>query len=107
MLYQIKELTKFSREDEIRYQTLVKKVLEGTNEEVDGVVVSREIKKKDYPQELKRLIEKRKKLYIPKRQIKIKDKTYDLIDDISIKIKLVESLEEKNGKVIDIRKKGA
>ena len=98
MLYDIGKLTKFSREDEVKYQTLLKEVLEGKPQFVDGKMVLVAIKKEEYPKELQQLIEKRKGLYEVKPKFK-----QELLD----KIDFVEALEDVDPKVVPIKKVGS
>ena len=98
ILYDIGKLTKFSREDEVKYQTLLKEVLEGKPQFVDGKMVLVAIKKEEYPKELQQLIEKRKGLYEVKPKFK-----QELLD----KIDFVEALEDVDPKVVPIKKVGS
>ena len=62
-MFEINRLTNFNRNDEIRYQTYLKKVQKGRTVPVDGVMVNVPIEPKNYPKELQELIAKRKGLY--------------------------------------------
>lgn len=61
-------LTSWSRQDEIRYQQLMSKATKGNYEIIGGTVVNSAAHAVDYPDELKKLIDKRQKL-VPKQRM--------------------------------------
>ena len=78
-------LTKFSREDEVRYQTLLNDIKEGTRVIENGRIVRKEVAKNKYPKELQKLIEKRKQLYVKPPKFK-----QELLDKIDVSINAVQ-----------------
>jgi len=107
MLYQIKDLTKFSREDEMKYKTLMRKMAKGDLKIVNGEITKVAITEKKYPKVLKDLIAKRKKLYAEKRYIKVKGKMIELRDDFNPKIEFIDEEQRTKGKVVSLNKRGA
>ena len=79
-MFDIGVLSKFSREDEIRYHTLLKEALQGQTVFKDGKMQNVTIDEKNYPEELKTLIAKRKKVYIKPPKFK-----QELLDQIDLK----------------------
>ena len=64
-------LTSFTREEEVRYQTLMQEAAKGIVVIKDGKAVETEPDESKYPKELKDLIEKRTSKYFnPKKEIK-------------------------------------
>lgn len=98
-MFTIGKLTNFSRDDEMRYQTLIKDVQKGRVVVKDGRMVTELLDEKDYPKELTGLIEKRKNIY--NSEVKFKQSLMN-------KIELVDEDFEENiskGKVVNIGKK--
>lgn len=87
-ILELGRLTKFSREDEIRYQTLMKEALKGDAQFKDGKMIRTEISPDNYPKELKDLILKRNKLYSESTP-KLSDKIKVLEDEINPDAKVV------------------
>ena len=109
-MFKIGKLTNFSRNDEMRYQTLIKDVQKGRVVVKDGRMVTELLDEKDYPKELTELIEKRKNIYKSEVKFRIgkngekvsfKQSALDSIEFVD------EDFEENNnkGKVVNIGKK--
>jgi len=92
-------LTKFSREDEVRYQTLLNDIKEGTRVIENGRIVRKEVAKNKYPKELQKLIEKRKQLYVKPPMFK-----QELLDKIDISTSAVQDDSPQVAKAKEIIK---
>ena len=94
-ILQLGILSKFSREDEIKYHYMIKDVQKGQTKLIDGKMEIIPVEEKDYPKELKELIAKRNKAYSVKPEIKQK-----LLDQIDIQYGSPEV--EKTKKIIQL-----
>ncbi|MDC3241045.1 hypothetical protein OAT68_01430 [Flavobacteriaceae bacterium] len=107
-MFEIGKLTNFSRDDEMRYQTLIKDVQKGRVVFKDGRMVTELLDEIDYPKELTELIEKRKNIY--NSEVNFKQSIMNKIEFIDEDFD--EDFDEENfkkyngkGKVISIGKK--
>jgi len=94
-MFELGVLSNFSREDEIKYHTMLKEALQGQTVFKDGKMQNVEIDEKNYPKELIELIEKRKISYSVKPEFKQK-----LLDQIDIQYGSPEV--EKTKKIIQL-----
>ena len=97
-------LTKFSREDEIRYHTLLKEALQGQTILKDGKMQNLPIDEKDYPKELQDLIEKRKQVYVKAPKLKYDWMSQELLDKIDVSINAVQDDSPQVAKAKEILK---
>ena len=97
-------LTKFSREDEIKYHTLLKEALQGQTILKDGKMQNVPIDEKDYPKELQDLIEKRKQVYVKPPKLKYDWMSQELLDKIDISTSAVQDDSPQVAKAKEILK---
>jgi hypothetical protein len=103
-MFELGVLSKFSREDEIRYHTLLKETLQGETILKDGIMQNVPIKEKDYPKELKKLIEKRKQLYVKPPKLKYDWMSQELLDKIDVSTSAVQDGSQQVAKAKEILK---
>ena len=104
-ILELGRLTKFSRDDEVRYQHLMLDALKGATRLIDGQMVRVDTHPDDYSDELKELIAKRNELYNDNR-IKLNIGGKDIYTpDRKDKIKIEKNIDKQKSKVIDINKK--
>ena len=105
-IFDIGHLTRFSREDEVKYQTLMKNAKQGVVRNIDGVMTKVELSEEEYPKELKELIQKRRTAYVVEPKFK-----QELLDKIEIGVEWEDDFEEKfdkrKGKVVNLNTKTA
>ena len=105
-IFDIGHLTRFSREDEVKYQTLLKNAKQGVVRNVDGVMTKVELSEEEYPEELKELIQKRRNAYAVEPKFK-----QELLDKIQIVDEFEDGFEEmfdkRKGKVVNLNTKTA
>lgn len=105
-IFDIGHLTRFSREDEVKYQTLMKNAKQGVVRNIDGVMTKVELSEEEYPKELKELIQKRRNAYVVEPKFK-----QELLDKIQIVDEFEDGFEEKfdkrKGKVVNLNTKTA
>jgi hypothetical protein len=105
-IFDIGHLTRFSREDEVKYQTLLKNAKQGVVRNVDGVMTEVELSEEEYPEELKELIQKRRNAYAVEPKFK-----QELLDKIQIVDEFEDGYEEmfdkRKGKVVNLNTKTA
>lgn len=100
-IFEIGHLTKFKREDEVKYQTLMKRANEGEVVNVDGKMTKVELTEDKYPKELKELIQKRRNFYVAEPKYK-----QELLDKIEF-VERFEDVDKKKGKVVNLNTKTA
>ena len=105
-IFEIGHLTHFSREDEVKYQHLMKNAKRGVVRNIDGVMRKVELSEEEYPKELKELIQKRRNAYVVEPKFK-----QELLDKIQIVDEFEDGFEEKfdkrKGKVVNLNTKTA
>lgn len=105
-IFDIGHLTRFSREDEVKYQTLMKNAKQGVVRNIDGVMTKVELLEEEYPKELKELIQKRRNAYVVEPKFK-----QELLDKIQLVDEFEDGFEEKfdkrKGKVVNLNTKTA
>lgn len=105
-IFDIGHLTRFSREDEVKYQTLLKNAKQGVVRNVDGVMTKVELSEEEFPEELKELIQKRRNAYAVEPKFK-----QELLDKIQIVDEFEDGFEEmfdkRKGKVVNLNTKTA
>ena len=117
-ILELGRLTKFSRDDEVRYQYLMLDALKGETRIIDGKMVRVEKQPEDYSDELKELITKRNELYDDNRvKLKLKDIDGEMQEIIytpdkkaqkgrnKMNVKFEKNIDKQKNKVIDINKK--